>query len=382
MKNLKYFTSSLSKITYSFIALFAFILLQCTVPAFAAEFITNDESGNITLTDTTVKHENSYLAGQSITVKTPIGKDLFVAGSNVIISSSVERSGYIAGSTILISDSTFGAGIKVAGSNIVIENVTIEEDAFFAGSSLTLKNVTIKGDLILVSGSVIMEGSVVEKNMYYSGPTNNSSAFKTQVKGNFYEDSSLNSNSNKNSNIQKNSNLFFSFEIAQAVSSLVILGIEIYLLNKYNRLRDRRISFKLIGKDGNFFTHFGLGLLTILGIIVLFVISIISIGLLAPFGINLAIILSLLFFLLCPLTSYYIANLIFGDKILWWHPLLVLLVVLILTNLPSFGIIFSSIFVIFAIANTGYYLGKDFRSKIAYLKSGQDLELEETVDKN
>jgi hypothetical protein len=368
MKNIIY------KIGTSLALLLGFTLVLGTVPVQGAEFVKGDENGKISITDKEQKRENLYLASSNVILNAPVSKDLYVAGSDLSISSEVERSGFLAGSSIKVMDSKFGAGLKIVGSTIVIENTTITEDLFVAGSNLTLKNVTIKGDLLVAGSRLTMTDSVVEKNLYYSGSKNDT--LKDQVKGSLYLD--VDSESMEAERKQNEINRMFNFsyiDVMFLISGLVILIFEVSILNKYNKLWDPKIGFS---KGGRSFAHLGYGVLAFVGIFGLLIFSVLSAGLLAPLFINLAIILSLLFFLLAPLSSYYLGNLIFDKNIKWWHCFVIFITIAFLTYLPVVGWIFSLIMNFVNLMTIGYYLSKAWNSKITELKQPQDL-LGETV---
>jgi hypothetical protein len=344
------------------LALSLLLLVVFFIPVTKAAMFVDSNDGVVNITDTDKTYENLYVAGSTLTLKTPIKKDLYLAASSITLTSSVERSGFVAGSAITISDSSFGQGLKVAGSNITISNTTIEEDLFIAGSEVTLTNVTIKGDLVIGTTKLVITNSSIQKNMYYSGPKDES--IKAQVKGAIYQDQEFDISSKGD-----NKNKFFGlgyFDLIFFVSSLLILAFEVLTLKKYSKLRDSQIGFD---KSGKTLKHFAIGLVMIGSIFSFIVISIISAGLLAPVFLNLALILTLLLFLIAPLTSYYLANLIFGNKIVWWSPFVIFLTVTLLTKIPTIGLIFELTMTLFSVATIGYYLQNMYIAKITWLKN-------------
>jgi hypothetical protein len=341
-------------------------LLTITLPVnnFAAEFIKSDETGNISLVDPTIRYENVYAGGNNVTIKTQILKDLYLGGTNITIEGKIERSLFAVASNITIKNTTIGGGVKIGGSNITLDNVTVDDDVFLGGSNITITNSTINGDLLVGAANVTMTGSTITKKMYYSGPKNDT--LKPQVKGEFKEDTKEAFNDKMMKSSDNNRNVFFGyFNAVTFVSSLVILLTKIFILYKYKKIRDRSIGFNGEGKS---LQHLGSGALFLILIPLLIIGGLASFGLLAPLTLNLAAIITLLFFLLSPLVSYYLANLVFGDRILWWHPIIIFIILTILSLIPYVGSFVNLVVFILTIMTVGYYMLKAF--------SGFRIELE------
>ena len=339
------------------LSLFAFLaILTVALPVnnYAAQFIGSDETGNIMLTDQSKRYENVYAGGNNITIKTPIFKDLFIGGTNITIESNIERSLFAGASNITIKNSTIGAGVKIGGSNITLENVKIEDDVFIGAGNVTINNATINGDLLVSAGNITMTNSTVSKNMYYSGPKNDT--LKPQVKGELKIDSDDNKAVTKNDFDSKDKSSFFGYwNAASILSSLVILLSTVFVLNKYKRLSDSNIGFDNNGKS---FLHLGYGAMIIAIIIVLIILAFVSLGLLAPFAINLTGLLILLMVFITPLSAYYLTNLIFRKHIKWWYVLLVFLAIQLLMFIPFIGGIVGVIMFFVNLMTFGYYLSK------------------------
>lgn len=336
-------------------------LLTALLPVnnLAAEFIKADDTGNVSLTDVTKRFENVYAGGNNIVIKAPIFKDLYIGGSNINIESTIERSLFAGASNVTIKNTTIGGGAKIGGSNITLENVTIEDDLFIGSTNVTISNSTIKGDLIVGTANITMTGSTVAKNMYYGGPKNDT--LKSQVKGEYKEDTSNNNNNNNNSlniNKKESDKAFFSYyNAATILSALVILLAELFVLKKYNKIRDKRIGF---GTEGKSFQHLGTGALFLLLIPLLIIGAFVSFGLLAPLTLNLAGLITLSFILITPLTSYYIANLFIGDNVEFWHPMVIFAILSVISFIPIINGITTVIMFVLNIMTIGYYMSKTF----------------------
>jgi hypothetical protein len=360
----------MKKIILSMFLLLGLLTITLPVNNFAAEFIKGDDTGNVSLLDPSVRHENVYAGGNNITIKTQIFKDLYLGGTNINIEGQIERSLFAGGSNITIKNTTIGGGIKIGGSNVTLENVKIEDDVFIGGTNVTITNSTINGDLLLGTSNVTMTGSSVAKNMYYGGPKNDT--LKAQVKGEFKEDTSSAMNDKMMKEKEEKNGFFSYWDAMKIVSSLVILLTELFILNKYKKLRDSSIGFSNIGKS---LQHLGYGALLLFIIPILLLAGALSAGLLAPLTVNLASIFTLLFFLLSPLASYYLANLIFADKIQFWHPIVIYIGLTLLTFVPYIGGLVHLILFILAVMTFGYYVSKFLATKKLELETPNIQEL-------
>jgi carbonic anhydrase/acetyltransferase-like protein (isoleucine patch superfamily) len=347
----------MQKIILTLLVIAGILSIALPVNNYAAEFIkADDTTGNILLTDPAIRHENVYAGGNNITIKTQIFKDLYLGGSNITIEGQIERSLFAGASNITIKNTTIGGGVKIGGSNVTLDNVKIEDDVFIGGTNITITNSSINGDLLVGTSNITMTGSTVAKNMHYGGPKNDS--LKAQVKGEFKEDTSSAMKDKMMKNNKDNKKGFFTYFNAVTIfSSLVILLTEIFILNKYKKIRDRRIGFNGEGKS---LQHLGSGALFLILIPLLIIGGLASFGLLAPLTLNLAAIITLLFFLLSPLVSYYLANLVFGDSILWWHPIIIFIILTFLSLIPYVGNFINLVVFILTIMTFGYYFQKAF----------------------
>jgi hypothetical protein len=364
------FIITMKKIILSMFLLLGLLTITLPVNNFAAEFIKGDDTGNVSLIDPAIRHENVYAGGNNITIKTQIFKDLYLGGTNINIEGQIERSLFAGGSNITIKNTTIGGGIKIGGSNVTLENVKIEDDVFIGGTNVTITNSTINGDLLLGTSNVTMTGSTVAKNMYYGGPKNDT--LKAQVKGEFKEDTSTAMNDKMMKEKEQKNGFFSYWDAMKIVSSLVILLTELFILNKYKKLRDTSIGFDRVGKS---IQHLGYGALLLFIIPILLLAGALSAGLLAPLTLNLAAIFTLLFFLLSPLTSYYLANLIFGDNIQFWHAIVIYLGLTLLTFIPYIGGFVQLILFILSVMTFGYYVTKFLATKKLELETPNIQEL-------
>jgi carbonic anhydrase/acetyltransferase-like protein (isoleucine patch superfamily) len=335
----------------------------------AAMFLGGENNGNTNITDTSKRYENLYLYGTNIEIKVPIFKDLYSAGSNITIeNSNIERSAFLAGSNITLKNVTIGAGVKIAGSNINIENSTIAEDLFIAAGNVNLKNSKVLNNGYITTGNFVSEGNTFVNDLYYNGPKQDS--LTSQVSGKIYQE-----NYEKNIEMEKEKEGIWKYinviEIAKFVSGLVVLIMGVFTYKKYNRLNDSTIGFTKLGQS---WKHFSWGSITFFLIPLLILVSFVSFGLLIPLTFTVTGILILYFFLISPLTAYYISNIIQPNNMKWWLPFITYVLMTLLTILPIIGGIFGFIFFIFFTMTVGYYTQNMFRVKINYLKEKTNQE--------
>jgi hypothetical protein len=348
----------MKKIILTLLLVAGLLTVALPVNNYAAEFIKSDDAGNVSLIDQAVRLENVYAGGNNIIVKTQIFKDIYLGGNNINIEGQIERSLFAGGSNITIRNTTIGGGVKIGGTNVTLENVKVDDDVFIGGTNVTITNSTINGDLLVGTANITMTGSTVAKNMYYGGPKNDT--LKAQVKGEFKEDTSSAVNDKMLKDKEDKNQIFNYWDAMKIVSSLVILLTQLFILNKYKKLRDISIGFSSIGKS---LQHLGYGALLLLLIPMLLLVALFSAGLLAPLTANLASIFTLVFFLLSPLASYYLANLIFGDNIQFWHAIVIYLGLTLLTFIPYIGGFVQLILFILSIMTFGYYITKFLAAK-------------------
>jgi hypothetical protein len=362
-------------------------------PSNAVQFIENDSTGNINLTDTTKRYENLVTAGQNIDIKAPIYKDIYAAGNNITIDGFIERSAVLAGANITIKNTNIGAGAKLAASNVTLENVKIEEDLFIAAGTVTIKNSVISGDAVITTSNLNLEGSTIMKNMYYSGPV--SESLRSQVKGELKLDNKEMANKvMEDKKKEKGLGSFINpFALAQFFSGLAVLGIAVYILKKYNKLHDKTIGFgsnsitnniakvvddkAMMTKEvipttsvqGQSLRHMTYGALALLIIPATIIIALVSLGMLAPLALTILGLYILFVLIISPLESYYLSNLIFKDKIQWWHPIVIFIVITLLSVIPFVGGIIGFILFFIGLMNAGYLLSKMYKMKKRELES-------------
>jgi carbonic anhydrase/acetyltransferase-like protein (isoleucine patch superfamily) len=333
----------------------------------AVQFVDNNKN-DLVLTDTTKRYENLMNLGTNADIKVPIFKDLYLAASNINIESNIERSAFLTGATINIKNTTIGAGTKIFGSNVTLENVKVAEDLFIAAGSVTIKNSTISGDALISTGTLEMTGSTVAKNMYYSGPKNDT--LKPQVLGDLkldVKDAAMAKAEENKTTLQSAIN---SFGLAQFFSGLLVLAVSIFVLNKYKKLNDSTIGF---GENGKSLKHLLYGLVLSLVIPGSIIVVLASLGLLAPIGLTVFSLVILLMIIISPLTSWYIANFIFGERTNWWQPLVIFVGLSILSIIPVVGTLVGLIIGVFTLMTIGYYALKMYNLVLNELKSESKL---------
>jgi len=155
------------KLKKFFFALTAFLIFSALVsPAVAANFLTDENNGNITVTSGET-YKNLYTAGNMVTIDGNIERSMYAAGNIITMNGNVENDANIAGGTLLIRGQV-GGSAHLAGGNLVIDSA-ISDDLFIAGGNITLTSkASIGGDLLIAGGTVDIQ-SPVTGNLFIRG---------------------------------------------------------------------------------------------------------------------------------------------------------------------------------------------------------------------
>ncbi|MGL4758820.1 MAG: hypothetical protein ACRCXZ_05765 [Patescibacteria group bacterium] len=342
-----------------YIALILAIPTLIGVGVSAVSFL--DQSENVSLTDPSKRIENLVHAGNKVEIKIPLFKDATIAGNDILIENSIERSALLAGNNITIKNANIGAGAKIAGNNITLENVTIEEDIFVAASNLNISKTKIKGDGLFATGNLTLTDSEIGRDLYYSGPKNDN--LKSQVKGQLKAtEEKVSSNDAKNFSKWVDLNMIFS----QVLSGLIILLGSGLTLKKYNKFYDKEIGFGEFGKSSK---HALFGIAIMAAIPLLLILTLVSLGYIAPLTLSASGLLVFFFFLVSPLSAYYLSNLLFKDKATVWHSLAIFVILKIMYFIPVLNVISGLIEFLLFIFTVGYFVKKTYDVKMNYLKS-------------
>lgn len=159
------------------------VLVFClsTSIVLAAEFRWAEKGGNVSVAkDEVVK--NLYTAGNMVYIDGDIAKSLHAAGNIVAINGNVENDICVGGGTIIIRGDV-GGSVHAGGGNILIEG-KITGDLFVGGGNITIsQSASVGGDLIIGGGIVNIEGPVAGDVLLRAGLAVINSKIGGQVKG-------------------------------------------------------------------------------------------------------------------------------------------------------------------------------------------------------
>ena len=163
-----------------------------TTHVLGAEFISPDDSGNLTLpaSDT---HRNLYTAGGNVLINSTIQGDLYVAGGSVTVEGNVEGDLIAAAGTVYING-TVGGDVRSVGGDITVNN-TVGGDVVMAGGSIILSDrAVVAGDVVVAGGQFSISGPVAGNLTVYGESVDINSAITGAVRINADEKLTIGSN--------------------------------------------------------------------------------------------------------------------------------------------------------------------------------------------
>lgn len=112
--------------------------------------------------------ENLYLAGDHITIKTKLTRDVIGAGRTILILDSVDQDLLLAGGDLTISG-VVGGDVRVFGGKIKIYNHIYGDLVIAGGDAIIHEDVVVFGDLLVAGGTVNFKGVVKGKSNLNGG---------------------------------------------------------------------------------------------------------------------------------------------------------------------------------------------------------------------
>lgn len=287
----------------------------------------------------------SFIAGNTVDVDSKINGILFAAGNTVttngesdyaFIAGNLVRvnqekfiDGFIAGSTVEINSSEISRDLYVAGANITFDSI-VNRDAYLTGDKVTIKG-KINGN-----ASIYADEIIIEDNAEIIGTLKYSEDSKITISNNAKIG---NTETVKSTKVMVNNKVtIMSIISAKLLSLLNILVIGLALMLLFPKLFEKIASYK---KD-SILSNLGFGIISLLlipiaSIILLTTMIGVSTGLILLDAYIVCIYLSTIF------TSYYLSNILFGEKIK--NKYLVFLVgascITILKLIPFIGVLTS-----------------------------------------
>jgi cytoskeletal protein CcmA (bactofilin family) len=125
------------------------------LPIQAAQFY----SGSTLNFSTSDKLQDAYVAGQTISINTPITNDLVVVGGTITIQQNIDNGLLAAGGTVTVN-ANVGQSARVAGGTVII-NGQVNRDVVVAGGDVTItKTAKVLGDVVVYAGTITIDGPV------------------------------------------------------------------------------------------------------------------------------------------------------------------------------------------------------------------------------
>lgn len=310
------------------ISIFSLALMAPAITT-AAEF----HSGQTVTFSPSDSLTDAYIAGNTISINAPVTHDLVVAGNTVNINGDVENSLIAAGGTVTI-DGNVGHSLRAAGGTIII-NGHISRDVVVFGGEITLTSTAIiDGDLIVnggtitidspVNGKVIINGGQVHLNstvgsvqdshvskltlgskaiingsLHYQAPQEADMATGATVKG--QTDYQKTASRNNTAAFASLTTFGFFYNI---IASLIFGFVLLYLLYRISNQAVLHLKQRPLPT-----LAWGLGSMFLFPILAI-VLTLLS----AWLGIT-----SFIFYVLCMVTGYFLAQLLLGWWLLdWW----------------------------------------------------------------
>ncbi len=103
--------------------------------------------------------DNTYFAGENVSVNSAIFGDLLAVGGNVLVSNDVSEDIAVVGASVKILGNV-GEDVRIVGGDVLITGDIVGDLVLVGGSIVISSDASIGGDLIVVGGQVSLDGDV------------------------------------------------------------------------------------------------------------------------------------------------------------------------------------------------------------------------------
>jgi cytoskeletal protein CcmA (bactofilin family) len=308
------------------------VLVSLGVMLFAVPFMAQAAvfRNDVNLSQNENVTENLYITGSTPVVSGNVVGDLIACGGTVVVTGNVSNDGLIAGGNINVSGS-FSGDVRIVGGNIYFDGKSAGE-LFVAGGSIEIgPNAVINGDLIASGGDVKVDplAKVFGEKKIQSGEEYAQAAKGTKGFTSFIQTA------------------FLIGQLVAILSLLLVAALLFGLLpNLVNGIVSKALEKEMILKN------IGLGLLMFVVLPVAGILCLVS-------GIGWIVGVMLLFgFVIYLLFSMAIAGIVFGGwlymvtkkpkkfSVKWWSLIAGVILLHIISQIPLFGWIVASFFIL------------------------------------
>jgi hypothetical protein len=232
-----------------------------------------------------------------------------------------------------------------------------------AGQNIKIKDAVVKGDLVISSSNIVLENTVIEGNFYGNPKSVKGSDVAQSVKGKVFvqENAAMKSDIDFEKAAQK---VDIVFTIASLISTLIVVGVVVYLQNKYKTLNNTKQN-----SVGRYFGNLGIGYAAIILPIFVFAISL-FLQFYQLTGTLLIINYGLLL-LSTAFTGFYLTKVLlpaFNIEIQWYHPLLISALIVLIFAFPILAVLQVIIAFTVVPATFGYILTVIWKALISAAK--------------
>lgn len=367
------------------------MLVLCSVLSFSQ----SEERKDIVID--TLQPDDTYIAGENITVNAAIKGDLVIAGGTMIINDSIHGDLTGAGGELSIKGA-IADDVRVAGGKITVNSEIGDDLVIFGGEIIITENARINGKLVCYGGDITINGEVMEDLDVRGGDVSINGTIRgtSKVMGEevtiglnakFYKDIEYWTNDGELDfkNALVNAEAQFNEDLAEEQSqlSLTTVGTKslklwiYYILSSFlvilvlHALFRNAFSTAVEGLEHNLLKSFGFGLIYLIGIpLVILIAFLMLIGI--PLGLfaTVVFLFSLLFghLVAALLIAYYLKNRKEKNWGFWtitFIALLCAIILRVLTMIPFVGILIS---VVILSITYGALTLKVFRAKKQRLK--------------
>jgi len=328
--------------------------------------------------DITIQNEqedDSYLAGDTITVNAIVNGDLIAAGRQIVINESIYGDLTVAGASVEINNNVKD-DVRMAAGKVVVDAEIGDDLVVFGGQVIITENAVINGNLICYGSDIAVKGNVAGKldvraeNIAISGEVYGNSKLVSETiniesEAKFYNDveyfisegevnfetSLVDASANFNESLGEENSSFsiLSFGMSSVVAWILYIISVFLIILVFHGLFRNAFSNAVEDIEINYLKSFGFGLIFLIGVpLVIAIVFMMGIGLPLGFYMTGVFIFSVLVghFISALVIVYYVKHIKAMNWNFWSITFLALVVTIalrLLINIPYVGISLSAI---------------------------------------
>jgi len=337
--------------------------------------------------------DNLYLAGSDVKVEASLEKDVAIIGENIELLSRVRRNVFLSGFDVNINTNVIGGSVMAFGENVEVRANTIDqsvrvlgnkvvvsgniaEDLIIAGNNVVIEDANIRGDVYVHAGTLTIKETETRGDLIGGYDELRAEGIEEETRGEY----KLKQNKDRDSGIPE---IFRALRAARAAfiawslfSSVIGLGILVFILKRYNKLEIEKNTF-----TDNFLKDLLTGLSVVAGIIFISIFGVVVLPLtfqVVVLFLTLNSLINLYFFI-------YLANLLKNSFNIELNIVSLIVILFFGVSLLALVPIVNGLIAIFSfvigLANLGFVSRKFYEVGIKTLRKDSELDQKVVTEK-